>query len=93
MTKQEKEIAAMYISACMNEMRKSELLEDPDGYKKAHSDYMAYSKKLRAMLEMKFEMFGLDYEKCVTKPIQEVYRITQVFYSQRVNGEQLKYPA
>lgn len=93
MNKAEKETAALYLSACLDEMRKADKWEDSEAKARAEADYKAYVQKLRDLLTMKFEMFGLDYEKSVMKPLQEIYKITHVFYSQRVNGQQMKYPA
>lgn len=93
MNKSEKEIAAIYISACLDEMRLADKFGDAEAKAKAESDYKAYNKRLRDVLTMKFELFGLDYEKSVNRPLQEINRIAMVFYSQRVNGQQLKYPA
>lgn len=93
MNKSEKEIAAIYISSCLDDMRKADKYGDAEAKEKATNDLKAYNQKLKDMLCMKFEMFGLDYEKSVTRPIQEVNKIAMVFYSQRVNGQQLKYPA
>jgi len=93
MNKNEKEIAALYLSACLDEMRIAAKCNNDEAYQKASEDYKRYNKKLRDMLEMKFEMFGLDYQKSVRNPLNEVAKIVHVFYSQRVNGEQLKYPA
>lgn len=93
MNKREKELAALYISSCLDDMRKAAKWNDPEAKAKAESDLKAYNKKLRDLLTMKFEMFGLDYEKNVRKPIKEINRIAMVYYSQRVNGQELKYPA
>lgn len=94
MNKHEKETAALYISACFDEMRKARLNNDDAAYNRADADWKNYRERIKQILVMKFEMFALDdYEKTVLKPLHEVMKITQVFYSQRVNGEQLKYPA
>ena len=92
MNKSEKETAALYISACMDDMRKAEIYGDAAMKEKALSDWQAYNKKLKTILEMKWEMFGTNYEKSVTKPLHEVGQIAMVFYQQRVNGEKMKYP-
>lgn len=94
MNKKEKEIAALYLSACMFETRSAEMSGNVEAREKAIADYKKYGGRIKKILDEKFELFGLDsYEKEVIKPIQEIYKITTVFYSQRVNGQQLKYPA
>lgn len=93
MNKNEKELAAIYLSACLDEMRTADRNQDSEAKARAEADYKAYIKKLKEMLSMKFELFSLDYEKSVLKPLQDIGNITMVFYSQRVNGMQLKYPA
>ena len=95
MNKKEKEAAAIYLSACFDEMRLADLHGDPAAKARAEADYHSYNKKLKDLLTMKWEILGLgeDYEKSVLRPIQDVHKITLVFYSQRVNGQQLKYPA
>lgn len=94
MNKHEKETAALYLSACFDEMRKARIYNDDAAYNRADADFKSYRERIKQLLEMKFEMFALDdYEKTVLKPLHEVMKITQVFYSQRVNGQQLKYPA
>jgi hypothetical protein len=94
MNKREKETAAIYLSACLDEMRKARIYNDDAAYNRADADWKSYHERIKQILIMKFEMFALDdYEKTVIKPIHEIMKITQVFYSQRVNGEQLKYPA
>ena len=93
MNKREKELAAIYLSSCLDDMRKADKWNDPEAKAKAESDYKSYVRKLRDLLTMKFEMFGLDYEKSVSRPLQEINKIAMVYYSQRVNGQQLKYPA
>lgn len=93
MTKNEKEIAAIYLSGCFDEMRIAGKNGDNDAKARAEKAYKDYSGKIKALLVQHFELFALDYEKAVIKPLQEIYKMTQVFYSQRVNGEQMKYPA
>ena len=93
MNKNEKEIAAIYLSSCLYDMRTASIAEDRASYEHYENAYKNYRSKLKSLLEMKFDMFGLDYGKAVMQPLQEVYKITQVFYSQRVNGQQMKYPA
>lgn len=93
MNKHEKETAAIYLSACLDEMRKARVYNDDDAYNRAEADWKKYNARIKELLVMKFELFFDDYEKTVLKPIHEIMKITQVFYSQRVNGEQLKYPA
>lgn len=93
MTKANKELAAIYLSACMDEMRQADKYGDADAKAKAQADYKNYIQKLKTYLEMEFEMFCTDYEKTVSKPIQEIGKIALVFYGQRVNGQQMKYPA
>lgn len=93
MNKREKELAAIYLSSCLDNMRIADKWVDAQAKEKAVSDFKAYHQRLKSMLEMKFEMFGLDYQKSVLKPLEDVMKITHVFYSQRVNGQQLKYPA
>lgn len=93
MNKHEKETAAIYLSACLDEMRKARVYNDDDAYNRAEADWKKYNARIKELLVMKFELFFDDYEKTVLKPIHEIMKITQVFYSQRVNGDQLKYPA
>ena len=93
MNKKEKEIAAIYISSCLNDMRLADIYNDPGAKEKAVEDYKKYRAKIKNILEMKFELFCTDYEKEVMKPMQEINKIAMVFYSQRVNGERLHYPA
>lgn len=89
MNKHEKETAAIYISSCMYDSHSSIESER----KRAQEDMKKYLENIKTMLVMKFELFGLDYEKTVNAPIREIGRIAEVFYHQRLNGEQLKYPA
>ena len=93
LSKAEKEIAAIYLSACLDQMRYADTINDEAAKEQAETHYKEYRNKLKALLEMKFEMFGLDYSESVMKSLQEVYKITQVFYSQRVNNQPMKYPA
>ena len=93
MNKQEKEMAAIYLSACLDEMRRTSSANDDEGYKKASEDYKAYRARIRKLLEEKFDLFCTDYQKTVLKPLDEINKITMVFYSQRVNCEALHYPA
>lgn len=93
MNKREKELAALYISGCMDDMRIAQKWGDTEAAAKAEADFKSYHRRLKEMLESKFELFNLDYEKSVLKPIQEINKIALVFYSQRVNGQELKYPA
>ena len=93
MNKKEKEIAAMYLSGCLNEARIAEASGDESGKAQAYESYLKYKNRIKALLEEKFELFGLDYEASVQKPMSEIFQIATVFYRQRVNGEQMKYPA
>ena len=94
MNKREKETAAIYLSSCLYDMREADIWKNAQMKERAEKDWNQYRMRIKEMLTMKFELFGLDdYEKTVIKPIQEIMKITQVFYGQRVNGQQLKYPA
>ena len=93
MTKNEKELAAVHLSACMDEMRLADKWNDPEAKAKAETAYRDFMLKLKTYLEMEFELFGLNYEKTVMKPIEEIGKIALVYYGQRVNGQQMKYPA
>lgn len=90
MNKREKETAAIYISSCVYDYFESSIESER---KRAQEDMKKYLENIKTMLVMKFELFGLDYEKTVNAPIREIGRIAEVFYHQRLNGEQLKYPA
>ena len=87
MNKQEKQIAAYYLAQCMNENRIANMAGNTVESKKAMDDFLAYSRKLREMLKMKSEMFGLDYAKSVDKPIREVMKMAGDMYSNIVNGQ------
>lgn len=90
MNKTEKETAALYISACLDEMRLADKYGDLEAKERACADYKKYCGKIRELLLMKYELFGLDYNKAVQKPIDEISRMAGIFYSQRVNGQPLK---
>lgn len=93
MTKNEKELAAVFLANCMDGMRIADKYGDADAKKKAETDYKDFIRKLKNLLEMEFELFGLNYEKAVMKPIEEIGKIALVYYGQLVNGQQMKYPA
>ena len=92
MNKKEKELAALYISGCMAEMLEAERDEWPEKYERAKSDYKKFIDGLNEMLNMKWKLLQLDYEKSVIHPMQEIYRIALMYYNQRISGQQLKYP-
>ena len=93
MNKREKETAAIYLSSCLYDMRNAAIYQDEKAKERAENDWKKYKAKIKEVLNMKFELFGLDYKKSVLDPMAEITKITMVFYSQRVNGQQLKYPA
>ena len=93
MNKNEKQIAALYISGCLYDMKRAQEAGDAAGYEKAEKDYIQYKRKVKALLEMHFDMFCTDYRKTVENPMHEIFRIAQVFFAQRCAGQQLKYPA
>ena len=90
MNKYEKELAALYLSACLDEMRIADMNGDDAGKEKAGADYKRYRNNVYQLLEMKYTLFGLDHKKAVEKPLADVMELTRVFYSQRVNGQPLK---
>lgn len=90
MNKNEKELAAIYISACLDEMRIADKYNNPEAKERAVNDYKKYCGKIRELLLTKYELFGLDYNKAVQKPIDEISRLAGIFYSKRVNGEPLE---
>jgi hypothetical protein len=87
MNKQEKQLAALYLASCLNESRIAQENGHFDASKKAMDDFVKYRKKLRDMLSLKFEMFGLEYSKSVEKPIQDVMKLAGDYYSNLVNGQ------
>lgn len=86
MNKQERQLAALYLASCMNESRIAQANGNKEGHDKAMADFLKYRRKVREMLTMKFEMFGLDYQKSVEKPIQDVMKLAGDYYSNLVNG-------
>lgn len=87
MNKHEKQLAAYYIARCLNDMRIASMLGNDAAKEKAEKDYKRYTAKLREMLTMKFEMFGLDYNKSVSRPMNEVLQMSIEMYSNIVNGQ------
>lgn len=86
MNKQEKQLAAYYIAQCMNDMRIAGESGDDARKARAESDYKRYTHKLRELLTMKFEMFCTDYNKTVSRPMNEVLEMAIKMYSNIVNG-------
>ena len=93
MNKREKETAAIYISSCYYDLMIAGKTGNDEMKTRTEADLKKYQEKIRTILDLKYELFGYDYQKEVTRARQEIMKIAQVFYSQRVNGEQLKYPA
>lgn len=86
MNKNEKELAALYISSCLFEMRQSDMRGDSERKEKAWNDCKKYMGRIRALLTEKFELFGLSYEKSVDKPYREIMQLANQMYSDRVNA-------
>lgn len=86
MNKTEKQIAAFYLASCLNEMRLARQTENTAAYERAETDFIKYKGKLREMLTMKYEMFGLEYAKSVDRPTREVFQMAQAMYNNLVNG-------
>ena len=87
MNKNEKQLAAYYLARCMDDMRIASKYGDDAAKEKAEKDYKRYTTKLREMLTMKFEMFALDYNKSVSRPMNEVLEMAIEMYSNIVNGQ------
>lgn len=86
MTKHEKEIAAAILSGSLYDMRSAAMAGDDEAKAKAEASYKNYLKRLRDMLNLKFEILCTDYQKTVANPIREIADLSLKYYSDRVNG-------
>lgn len=86
MTKKEKAIAAAILSGSLYDMRSAAMIGDDEAKAKADASFKNYAKRLRDMLNLKFEILCTDYQTTVEKPYREIMELSVKYYSDRVNG-------